>query len=320
MPKLVGRLVRRSKNHPSRAEVAQLVEQCFRKAKVASSNLAFGSGGMINITKAGQCFCKANPPAGGQACLPVGRGREFESRLWLTIYMNAIKFEKFLGGIILVDYRKKYSPVKILEMDMPRNTQALNTLYRVYWDERKLLSFEDFYKEYLSDHRKALKDFYKKTLMCSTCFQRGLEARIYRTWASIITQIHAGYVAREVFISGEVLMSENLDHQGVDFQVRYHNKILNYDVKKIAKSGVTGRERKPKKSLAGRFVQIRYEVPNFEIIRNPEKKNGKGFKKAYLVFKEKYLDTHRLRSLSNGFIVFTPFYFEKEKKKIDSLK
>lgn len=234
--------------------------------------------------------------------------------------MNAIRFEQFLRGINLADYRKKYLPIKILEMNMPRDTQALDTLYRVYWDEGRLPSFEDFYREYLSDHHKALRDFYKETLMCPACFRKGLEARIYRTWASIITQIHAGYVAKEIFVPGKVLMSENLDRQGADFQVQYRNGLLNYDVKKIAMSGVVGREQRPKKSLAGKFIPIRYEVPNFEIIKNPEKKNSEGFKKAYIDFKEKYLDTRLLRVLSNGFIIFTPFIFERKKKEIDSLK
>lgn len=227
------------------------------------------------------------------------------------------QFNKFLLGIDLKAYRKKYMPIKIVEMNMPPNTQALSTVYRVYWDEKRLLSFDDFYKEYLSDHKSALKDFYKKTFMCRACFRKGLEARIYRTWASIITQIHAGYVAEQVFGPKTVKMSEQLDHQDADIRVEYKGYVLNYDVKKIANAGVMGRGHTPKRSIPGEKIQIRYEVPSMDIILNPKKKNGTGFKKAYLDFANKYLETKMLEVFPNGFVVFDSQVFEKKKKEID---
>ena len=68
--------------------------------------------------------------------------------------------------------------------------------------------------------------------MCEGCFYKGLKARIYRTWASLITQIQGGYVAESVFGKGTVKMSEALDHKGADIQVNYKGHILNYQVKK----------------------------------------------------------------------------------------
>ncbi len=135
--------------------------------------------------------------------------------------------------------------------------------YRVYWDQKKFLSFEDFYKEYLNSQKVEIESFRKRTTMCEDCFYRGLPARIYRTWASIITQIHAGYVAESVFGEGTVSMSEELDHQGADFQVRYKGKILNYQVKKKSFSGEVRRGKGGvKNKIEGEFIDINYEVPS----------------------------------------------------------
>ena len=38
-------------------------------------------------------------------------------------------------------------------MDLPKEVQAINMLYKVYWDQKKFLSFEDFYKEYLNKYK-----------------------------------------------------------------------------------------------------------------------------------------------------------------------
>jgi len=55
------------------------------------------------------------------------------------------QFTKFLKTIDLKRYRKEYASIKIVEMDLPKDVQAIVLLYRVYWDEKKFLSFEEFY-------------------------------------------------------------------------------------------------------------------------------------------------------------------------------
>lgn len=226
--------------------------------------------------------------------------------------MNSERFEKFLETVDLGGYRKKFMPIKIVEMDLPKEIQALDLLYKTYWDKRRMIPFEQFYEEYEKLYRKNLKLFRKKTQMCPKCFDKGLPARIYRTWASIITQIHAGYVAESVFGEGAVEMSSELDHRGADFRVTYKGKKLNYQVKKETFSREVRAEKKSKKKLDGEFIEIKYKVPNFEIILNPNKKKG-GFKKAYSEFKKDWIDTGRIKVLKNGFIVFTPKIFEEEK-------
>jgi len=224
------------------------------------------------------------------------------------------KFNVFLKSVNLKNYRDKFRPIKIVEMDLPKEVQAINMLYEVYWNQKKFLTFENFYKEYLNSQKIEIESFRRKITMCVDCYYRGLPARIYRTWASIITQIHAGYVAESVFGEGTVAMSGELDHQGADFQVKYKGEILNYQVKKKSFSGEVRRGKGGvKKQINGKFIDINYEVPSSEYFENPKKKDGK-YKLPYKRFK----DNKELERFDNGFVVFTPYSFLKNKKEIDN--
>ena len=223
------------------------------------------------------------------------------------------KFEKFLESVDLAGYRKKYSRIKIVEMDLSKEIQAIELLYKVYWEEKNFLSFEDFYKRYLKEKAKQLEKFRRDVTMCKDCFYRGLEARIYRTWAGIITQIHAGYVAESVFGDGSVSMSAELDSQGADIRVEYKGHFLNYQVKKTSYSGVkSGRPLPRKGKLKGEAIDIKYEVP--VSLSDPKTKKGE-FRKPYL----RFLGDKRTKALSNGFVVFTRLAFEPKKLEIDKL-
>jgi hypothetical protein len=150
--------------------------------------------------------------------------------------------------------------------------------------------------------------------MCDKCFYLGLPARIYRTWASLITQIHGGYVAESVFGIGSVDMSENLDHQGADFQVTYKNKTLNYQVKKETMSREVRKEKKSKTPIKGEFIDIKYNVPSGDYFSEPKKKNGE-FKTPYL----RFINDKTLHRFDNGFVVFTKEAFLPKKQEIDKL-
>ena len=134
----------------------------------------------------------------------------------------------------------------------------------------------------------------------------------YRTWAGLITQIHAGYVAEAVFGKGSVSMSAKLDSQGADIRVEYKEHFLNYQVKKTSHSGVMSRRPLPRKSkLNGESIDIKYEVPNSNIFDNPKTKKGE-FRIGYI----RFIDDKKTIRLPNGFVIFTPFPFEKKKKEI----
>lgn len=222
------------------------------------------------------------------------------------------KFDMFLQTVPLKDYRKKYSAIKIVEMDLPKEIQAINLLYKVYWEEKRFISFEKFYERYLEEKKELLEKFRIKTTMCTDCFIRGIEARTYRTWAGLITQIHGGYVAESVFGEGTVSMSRELDSLGADIRVNYKNHILNYQVKKTSFSGVMSRVPLPrKKKNDGENIDIKYEVPT--CLSDPKTKKGE-FRLPYL----RFLNDKRTKAFDNGFVVFTKDSFEPKKKEINN--
>ena len=223
------------------------------------------------------------------------------------------KFTNFLKSVDLKTYREKYRQIKLVEMDLPKEIQAIEMLYKVYWNQKKFLDFENFYKEYLATKKSEIESFRQKITMCKDCFYRGLPARIYRTWASIITQIHAGYVAESVYGDGTVAMSAELDHHGADFQVKYRGVVLNYQVKKATFSREVRAEKKSKKIIEGKFIDIKYEVPSDDYFVNPKKKDG-----VYKLQYSKFMGNKELKRLPNGFVVFTPHAFEREKAGIDA--
>jgi TaqI restriction endonuclease len=225
------------------------------------------------------------------------------------------KFTEFLKTINLRGYRERFRPIKIVEMDLPKDIQAISLLYKIYWDEKKFVDYDEFYKEYLSALKKEIEAFRNKTLMCTECFYLGLPARIYWTWASIITQIHAGYVAESVFGAGSVAMSAELDHEGADFRVTYKGRNINYQVKKETFSREVRKEKVAKFKLDGEFVDILYKVPANDIFENPKTKKGE-LRKPY----KEFIANKNLERFANGFIVFTPAIFKAKKKEIDSLK
>ncbi len=98
----------------------------------------------------------------------------------------AEKLEQFLEFVNLNAYRGKYRQIKLVEMDLPKEIQAISLLYKTYWDKKKFLDYEDFYKEYLTAYKKDIENFRDKITMCEECFYRGLPARIYRTIKELI--------------------------------------------------------------------------------------------------------------------------------------
>ena len=103
------------------------------------------------------------------------------------------QFEDFLKNVDLALYRERFSKIKTVEMDLPANIQALQTIYEQYWDNKdnllRPLSFDEYYEVYWNTHKKDIQVFWGNTGFGKDCdcFRKGLKARIYRTWVSLIT-------------------------------------------------------------------------------------------------------------------------------------
>lgn len=218
--------------------------------------------------------------------------------------MNKLQlFDNFVKSINLEKYRDQYAHIKIVEMDLPRNIQALKSLYKYYWsdvDIQHIPDFEEYYELYYADCKDDIETFRTKTEMCENCFNKGLKARIYRTWASIITQIHAGYVAEKVFGNGTVEMNDVLDHEGKDFVITYNGKTIPIQVKKETHRPEARVQRKDSKNI----ITLFYCVPNKKDFDHPYYVKTHKIKPQLLDFIQ-YSDNGILNRYENGFVVFT---------------
>ena len=166
----------------------------------------------------------------------------------------------FLASVDVQTYREKYSHIKLVELDLPKNIQAIRHLYREYWERRENFpTFDNFYRIYYGELSEELESFRIKTMFSKETFYRGLPARIYRTWASLLTQIQGGYAADSIY--GGVEMSAELDYQGIDIRINCNNQILNIQIKKETMSREV---RAPWRAIKRKvpIIMVYYEVPD----------------------------------------------------------
>lgn len=215
------------------------------------------------------------------------------------------RFNDFLSKIDLARYRNKYSKIKLVELDLPRNIQAIRLLYECYWNSFNLLNYDDFYSLYSTGLVAELEDFRKKQMFSEETFYRGLPARIYRTWASLLTQIQGGYVAQS--IHHKVVMSAELDYAGIDIRVYPEDRNDKYTNIQIKKDTVSREVRSPWISLRGGepITNIIYEVTRHSTYT----KTGKVCV-PYKKWKDRW--ENKLKKLDNGFIIFLPDMFKLE--------
>ena len=219
------------------------------------------------------------------------------------------EFNKFLKEIDLNKYREKYSKIKTVELDLPKNIQCISKCYEYYWQNFELLSFENFYEKHRDSIKDELEDFRKKSFFSYETFYMGYPARIYRTWASLITQIQGGYVASLIY--HKVNMSADLDYSGIDFQIYFNDKdYINIQIKKETLSREARIPKKIQNKKKQEIINIFYEV----LSGNKYLLNGEE-SKPYKRWKERYED--KLEILDNGFVIFKPKMFDKANFKVN---
>ena len=225
---------------------------------------------------------------------------------------NLEKFNSFLAKINLEKYRSKYSKIKLVELDLPRNIQAIRLLYQCYWHNVNLLDYDDFYSLYITSLQNELEEFRKNQMFSKETFYRGIPARIYRTWASLLTQIQGGYAANSIY--PKIDMSADLDYSGIDMRIYTdfinlkNNKYINIQIKKET---VSREVRAPWVGLKGgeQITNITYEVTRY----SPLTPTGK-ICIPYQRWKERW--SEKLKKLDNGFVIFLPEMFNLNNIKI----
>lgn len=206
------------------------------------------------------------------------------------------QFNRFLLGIDLELLREKYKHIKIVELDMPKNVQALSCIYQEYWAKREdWPNYDVFYERYLESLSSELEEWRKRALFSKQTFYLGLPARIYRTWASLLTQIQGAYVAETVYGVGNVEMGVDIDHSGKDLVINLGESLgrIPVQIKKKSLRPEAQRSSSPRH----RFIQVVYEVPS----SGPLTKTGRE-SVPYKRWHEKW--GNKLERLDNGFVIF----------------
>ena len=214
-------------------------------------------------------------------------------------------FENFLSALDLAKYRKKYVPIKTVELDLPRRVQSIPQIFKCYWERKShWVSFEEFYEIYLKGQSLEIENFRKESFFSKKTFYTGLPARTYRTWASLLTQIQGGYLAQKIFGRGSVNMNAELDWRGIDFEITRAGSVTNVQVKKdTVRKEAYGPDFVTKGRNRVQVAVIRYNVPGKRY-----KQNGIDERKPFQDWKKEWQG--KLDILPNGFVVFRKKIFD----------
>ena len=212
------------------------------------------------------------------------------------------RFNRFLSKIDLDALREQYRQIKIVELRMPKSVQALSCIYEQYWKKRRAwIGYMEFYGIYRDSLRADLEEWRRQCQFSRQTFDRGLPARVYRIWTSLLTQTQGAYVAEEIYGKGNVDMGVDLDRRGRDIVITpAKGEVIAVQIKKISHRQEALRRSSPKRGC----VRVDYAVPS----EGRYRKDGKE-RIPYKRWREDWGD--RLEFLDNGFVIFRRKMFER---------
>lgn len=219
------------------------------------------------------------------------------------------RFEnQFLAKIPLDAYRTAYK-VRCVENDMRDPLMyPIPLMLQRYWEHRVFSSYETFWNLYRKKNEELIRvwqaDIAMDTPSREGAFWDGLEARVYRIWAAVLTQIQGAFVLEDLVGGDAIEQNMLLDLRGVDIRVLGGKKPLSLQIKQDSTFGV--RSAKPKgKYESGDEIRatVWYSVP--QVVREGDLYRADGEnRKAY----DEFL-LNGLKLLDNGFVVFTDQVF-----------
>lgn len=255
-------------------------------------------------------------------------------------------YENFLSNIDIQSY-SGFREIKWIEQDLPQDKVPnlykkgemikfrhlqLASIYFYYWDNTNFLNFNKWFEQYWADMngneevRTALEKF--KTYFFDGAdeewFKDGFRARMYRTWMSLLTQIHFQYLWNKLF-DEKLESSALLDSLGLDARFTKGNRTVGIQIKKISfRREVADRKfTSSQKKFADIVVEIPYVVDSpteiKEKLSNPRTrpKTKETLTKKLAAFDENF------SIFPNGFVIFREGYLKKIYKiianRLDSL-
>lgn len=221
-------------------------------------------------------------------------------------------YREFLVSIPLAKYRQELKDIKWVEQDLPKEMLPLESIFRHYWFERKLLNFDEWFEDFWTElntkpeSQQALTQF-KKYFFDKNgngWFKKGFRARMYRTWVSLLTQLDFCYVFEYVCSKeGKTIPLEcnaELDAKGTDAQVGK----IKFQIKKVSQRKEARGARSDKDTI--NIIYVVWDIDELkEKIKNPRTRIKDTYQKMVNGF-EKYL-----LKFPNGFIVFKDDYLKQ---------
>lgn len=178
------------------------------------------------------------------------------------------QYESFLSSLTLYPALSK---IKNVEMDLKGELNPSFHLDKLFFQERKWLSFEQFYYYYFDQYKDVIKKEFGFT--DDALFEKGLWARLYRTQIGFLTEYHAFHLCSDFFGKEKLKRSVELDKAGVDFQLSLNDKIFNIHIFVDTPRALSFRKYKSQhknvNSLQGIHVNLPYSLKenNFNSLR-----------------------------------------------------
>ena len=207
-----------------------------------------------------------------------------------------MKEDRFIDFLSTLKKNNKFWSNKTVEVDLNGNLNPNQWLEYYFFERECWLGFKDFYEKYISELNISLQGHYKKHYhnIGWNDFLYGIEARLYRTQFSILTEYQGYFKCQKIFGKSNVIRNKSLDNSGVDFRIYYNSQFYNIHSFVDTERAWRKRNYKSKKKKANKVKGIHINLPY--------DKDGKNFTSKHL---------------PNGFAVYTDKYIEYLKEKID---
>lgn len=243
------------------------------------------------------------------------------------------KYRYFLETILL----DKFRDIKWVEIDLPREMVPdpeggkrfrfrylhLAWIFKYYWDERRFLSFDEWFKIYWKEIntkpeiRQVLEKFKKYYFddADNNWFKKGFKARMWRTWVSVLTQIDFcymfGYICAKEGKDLRLEANAELDARGIDAKVDN----IGFQIGKRSQRKEARTESLVKKEAVVAVPYVVWDPDELKKkIQNPRTRIKNTYQKMVDSFDKYFI------KLQNGFVVFNENYLKPIIDNMDNIE
>jgi hypothetical protein len=176
------------------------------------------------------------------------------------VWLSSKKIEEQIKN-----YKLSFMQLRVPEIEYEIKVPIfVNPFYSFVLREDKIPTQEEFWNEYCSQN----KEFFNKVKLTEQQ-KMGLKARAFRTYPSLVRDIHFGATIRENCDLDDVFYNEVLDVEyGIDLVVSKNNKHMGLNLFTNTKNSISAREKKqyrPKKQINLNCYEIPIEFKGSKV-------------------------------------------------------